>query len=272
MSNWWGKVEDMTIYGLGGISTTTGVAMRQLGLATATVLALATASIAMAQQTVPVTFARGQSSATLTGRITGDQDRNYTVDARAGQTLTVTLKATRGSVEMNVWAPGSDSAISLGSADPYRFSTVLPSNGRYRVQVYQMRAFARRGATANYALTIGVTGRGGGGGAGGGYRPSVDALVPGTKYNATADLRCTTSIGGRAGACKAGVIRGRNGNTVVEIKTPDGGQRSIFFTNGRATSSDASAPMRVTRQGDVSIVRIGNVEVYEIVDAFVVGG
>lgn len=227
-----------------------------------------------AQQKTNVTFARGQSSATLNGRIRGSVDHSYIVNARAGQTLTVNFKPTNASAYFNILPPGSNGeAMFIGSSAGNRFSGPLTVNGPHVVQVYLMRNAARRNEVANYSITIGVTGRGGGGGgAGGGYRPSADALVPGTNYNATADLRCTTSIGGRAGACKAGVIRGRNGNTVVEIKTPDGGQRSIFFTNGRATSSDANAPMRVTRQGDVSIIRIGNVEVYEVVDAFVVGG
>lgn len=120
--------------------------------------ALLVAQSASAQQTVPVTFAKGKSSATLTGSITGDQDRTYTVDARAGQTMTVTLKSTKGSTEMNVFAPGNETAISLGATDPYKFTTVLPATGRYRVQVFQMRASARRGETANYTLTIGITG------------------------------------------------------------------------------------------------------------------
>jgi hypothetical protein len=226
--------------------------------------ALVAAVPTAAQQVVPVTFAKGKSAATVTGSIKGDQDRTYTVDARAGQTMTVNLKRTKGSPEMNIYAPGKDEAISLGATDPYNVKTVLPTTGRYRVQVFQMRAAARRGETASYNLTIAITGAG--------TKPSTDALVPGTQYNATADIKCTTSVGGKTGACKAGVNRGRNGNTVVEIKTPDGGERSIFFTNGRATSSDSDAPMRVTRQGDVSIVRIGDVEVYEIVDALVVGG
>lgn len=113
---------------------------------------------AAAQQTVPVTFAKGKSAATVTGSIKGDQDRTYTVDARAGQTMTVTLKSTKGNAEMNVFAPGNDTAISLGATDPYKFSTTLPTSGRYRVQVFQMRAAARRGEVANYTLTIGITG------------------------------------------------------------------------------------------------------------------
>ena len=219
---------------------------------------------AAAQQTVPVTFAKGKSAATVTGSITGDQDRTYTVDARAGQMMTVTLKSTKGNAEMNVFAPGNDTAISLGATDPYKFSTTLPTSGRYRVQVFQMRASARRGETASYNLTIAITGAA--------AKASSDALVAGTKYNATAEVSCVTSVGGKAGPCKAGVMRRGGGDATVELKTPDGGQRKIFFTGGRATGSDAEASFNVTRQGDLQIVRIGTVEVYRIPDAFVVGG
>jgi hypothetical protein len=228
------------------------------------VSALLAAVPAAAQQVVPVTFAKGKSSATVSGSIKGDQDRTYTVDARAGQTMTVTLKSTRGSAEMNVWAPGNDTAISLGATDPYSFTTVLPANGRYRVQVYQMRAFARRGETASYTLTIGITGAA--------PEASTDALVPGTKYNATADISCVVTPGGTPGACKAGVIRKGAGNAVVEMQTPDGGQRSITFTGGKPTGSNATAKLTATKKGDITTVRIGPSEVYYIPDAFVFGG
>jgi len=219
---------------------------------------------AAAQQTVPVKFAKGKSAATVTGSITGDQDRTYMVDARAGQTMTVTLKSTKGSPEMNVYAPGNETAISLGSTDPYKFSTTLPTSGRYRIQVFQMRAAARRGETASYNLTIAITGAA--------ARTSTDALVAGTKYNATAEVSCVTSVGSKTGPCKAGVIRRGGGDATVELKTPDGGRRKLFFTGGRATGSDAEASFNVTRQGDLQIVRIGTVEVYRIPDALVVGG
>jgi hypothetical protein len=132
--------------------------MHRIFFAAAAVSALLVAVPAAAQQVVPVTFATGKSSATLTGSIKGDQDRTYTVDAKAGQKMTVTLKSTKGSAEMNIFAPGNDTAISLGATDPYNVTTVLPATGRYRVQVYQMRAAARRGEVANYTLTIGITG------------------------------------------------------------------------------------------------------------------
>jgi hypothetical protein len=219
-----------------------------------------------AQQTTNVAFARGAGSATLKGSIKGDQDHSYLVDARAGQKMTVTLVATKGSAEMNVWAPGNDTAISLGALDPYNVTLVLPTTGRYKVQVYQMRASARRGETANYTLTIGVTG-----GATAAV-PSHDALVPGTKYHATAEISCITAPGGKPGACKAGVVRKGNGNATVELETPDGGQRTIIFTGGKATGSNANARMTATKNDDITTVRIGEVEVYSIPDALVFGG
>jgi len=221
---------------------------------------------ASAQQETVVAFAKGASSATLKGSIKGDQDHSYLVDARAGQTMTVTLTSTKGGAEMNVYAPGNDTAISLGAVDPYNVTVVLPTSGRYKVQVYQMRASARRGETANYTLTVGV--HGGATAA----KPSHDALVAGTKYHATADISCVTVMGGKPGACKAGVIRKGGGNAVVEMQTPDGGQRSITFTGGKATGSDANTKLTATKDGDITTVRIGAVEVYYIPDAFVFGG
>jgi hypothetical protein len=231
-----------------------------------------TSAVAAAQQPVPVLFARGQSSTTLTGSITADQSRTYVFDARAGQTLTVTLKSTRGSAEMNVWAPGGDTALTVGSAEPYRFSTALPASGRYRVQVYQMRAAARRGATARYALTIAVTGRPGvAAGALPPTRPG-DAKVPGTRYNATGDVQCALTASAPMGRCPAGVMRFVSGEATVEIKLPGGQMRHIYFRDGRATGHDAgNVAFSVRRQGDLNIVRVGG-ETYRIVDAFVVGG
>jgi hypothetical protein len=233
-----------------------------IALASATLLAGVPAA---AQQVVPVTFAKGKSSATVSGSIKGDQDRTYTVDARAGQTLKVTLKSTKGGAEMNVWAPGNDTALTVGAVDPYNFTTSMPANGRYRIQVYQMRASARRGETANYTLTIAITGAA--------PKASSDALVPGTKYNATATVSCVPGPGAPTGGCKAGVIRKGGGNAVVELQTPDGGQRSIIFTGGKATGSNATgARLTATRNGDITTVRLSTGEVYYIPDALVVGG
>jgi hypothetical protein len=225
-------------------------------------------SVAAAQQPIPVTFARGQSSTALTGTIKGDESRNYVVDARAGQTLTVTLKSTRGSAEMNVWLPNGDTALSVGSPDPYRFNKVLPASGRYRIQTYQMRAAARRGETASYTLTIGLTGQP----KAPATAPKADAKVAGTNYNATADIPCALAAGAPMGRCPAGVMRLGAGEATVEIKLPGGKLRHIYFKNGRATGHDVyKAGFSARRVGDLNIIKVGP-ETYQIVDAFVLGG
>lgn len=239
--------------------------MKKQLLAIAATLILAVP--AGAQQRTVVAFAKGASSATLQGSIKGDQDHSYVVDARAGQTLTVDFKPTNASAYFNVTAPGADSAMFIGSTSGNRFSGPLAVSGPHVVQVYLMRNAARRNETANYTITIGATGA-----AASAPRPSRDALVAGTPYNATAEIPCVTSEGAAKGRCKAGVMRMAGGEATVELQTPDGGQRHIYFKNGRPDSSDANAPMRATRQGDTNIIRIGTVEVYEVPDAFVVGG
>lgn len=120
---------------------------------------------------------------------------------------------------------------------------------------------------ANYTLNIGVAGA-----AAAAPRPSTDARIAGTNYNAAADVTCVTAAGAPRDRCPAGVIRLGMGEATVQLETPDGGQRYIYFKNGRPTGSDPQAPFRATRQGDVNIIRIGRFEVYEIPDAFVLGG
>lgn len=223
---------------------------------------------AIAQQKTSVTFAKGASSATLKGSIKGDKDHSYVVNARAGQTMTVDFKPTNASAYFNILAPGSaGEAMFVGSTSGNRFSGPLTVTGPHTIQVYLMRNAARRNETANYTLTVGVKG-----GATAAPRPNRDALVAGTNYNATAQIPCISSAGAAKARCNAGVMRMAGGESTVEIKTADGGQRHIYFNNGRPSSSDANAPMRVTRQGDVNVIRIGTVEVYEIPDAFVIGG
>lgn len=240
--------------------------MSRFLFAALTAAGLALVQPALADQVV-VSFAKGTSSQTLKGSIKGDQSRDYIVDARTGQTLTVDFKPSNASAYFNVIAPGADSAMFIGSTEGNRFSGLLTTSGRHTVQVYLMRNAARRNEVANYTLTIGVTGA-----AAAAPQPSKDALVTGTNYNATAEVPCITAADAPKGRCKAGVMRMAGGEATVELKTPDGGQRHIYFKNGRPDSSDANAPMQATRQGDVNIIRIGTVEVYEIPDAFVVGG
>jgi hypothetical protein len=105
-----------------------------------------------------------------------------------------------------------------------------------------------------------------------------DAKVAGTNYNATAQIRCAGYKGAAAGMCEAGVVRGTETGTYVDVTLPDGGQRTIYFSNDgsflsfSAAEADGTAAMKSasSREGDTTIATLGS-ERYEIPDAFVKG-
>jgi hypothetical protein len=225
---------------------------------------------AHAQQAQDIQFARGTTGSTVAGSIRGDQYIDYRMTVRAGQRINISLQPTKGSPYFNVLEPGSiDAAVYNSSVNGQRYNGTTARSGTYTIRVYQMRATGRRGETASYRMTVSVSGAAASGTAPS-HRPA-DALVSGTPYHATATIRCRASAGASMSSCNAGVVR-RNASATVHVDTPDGGERSIFFREGRAVSSDSDNMMSVTRRGDTNIVTIGTYEVYEIPDAFVFGG
>lgn len=235
-------------------------------IAAVAVAACAAPLAASAQQVVPVQFARGTSSVTVNGAITGYAYKDYRVSVVAGQTLEVSLRGLAGSPYFNMMEPGSrDVAIYNSSMGEQRFSGVTKRSGAYTIRVYLMRAMARRNETARFALNIAAR-------RGAATQLPGDALVPGTHYHATASIRCRTVGGGSFGMCKAGVIRRAGGGATLHLDTPDGGERTILFREGRAVSSDSQAGLTTSRVGDMQTVRIGTVEIYEVPDALIVGG
>jgi hypothetical protein len=244
-------------------------------LATATlilVLAQSVAGTAIAaagirQETVQ--FAKGASSADIEGQLKGDTTVDYVVRAAAGQTLSVKLQKTNAQNYFNVMPPASQgSAMFVGdTGDDY--SGVLPADGDYVVRVYLMRPAARRGESSNYTLTVGVSGK-----ALAPIAASADALVPGTSYHATAKIKCVPAFDTALRECDAFVIRrGFDGTATLDI--PGGVEkRSILFVQGKPAASNAMARDALTfeRKGDVTIVKLGDSERYEVPDALLTGG
>jgi hypothetical protein len=243
-----------------------------MALAAGWVLFVACPLAASAQsiETKQVRFAPGASSATLKGAITGRRTVDYRLRAKAGQTMSVTLKTSNLSNYFNVLPPGSsDVALFVGSTGGNEWTGALAADGEYTIRVYLMRSAARRNETANYTLTVGITG-----GAGGAVH-SADARVPGTPYHATGNVRCVTAAGQPAGTCAFGVVRKGNGSGTVTVTRPDGRTRAIFFEKGTATGHDLSqadpGEFGAKKQGDTNFISIGQ-ERYEIPDAVIFGG
>lgn len=227
-------------------------------------MALASAFPAAAQQTSPISFARGATSATVSGNVQGNQYRDYTVRAAAGQRMRINLLTRNPSAYFNLLPPGSrDEAIHIGSSSGNSYNGLLDRTGAWTIRVYLMRSAARRGAVANYQLSVAVAGR---------PAPARpwDATVPGTGYNATAPVDCRFSPAGRFQQCNAGVRRLGNGNAVVEVDTGPGGRRRIEFRGGRPTTSDMG-PVTYSVNNGIFEIRIAG-ETYRFADSLVFGG
>jgi hypothetical protein len=128
------------------------------------VLAAAATGAEAQMRTEPVRVAAGADNVRVTGTLVGVDFVAYTLDAEAGQTMTVALEASNGATYFNVYGPGSgpgDEAIAnsgVTTPEINRFEDTLATTGRYTVSVYMMRSAARRDERSEYTLDVAVTG------------------------------------------------------------------------------------------------------------------
>ena len=95
-------------------------------------------------------------------------------------------------------------------------------------------------------------------------------------------MPCTPPYDGNPQHCEAGVIRrGIDGTATVELRGSNNLKRRVLFVKGQPVATDApdrsgagagSAKLVATREGDRSIVRVGDDERYEIPDPLLTGG
>lgn len=105
--------------------------------------------------TKKVTFPAGKSSTAIKGVIKGDQTIDYTVSAKEGQEMKVSMKANINACYFNILPPGSEGeAIFTGEMDGNSFVGKLSASGTYKIRVFMMRSSARKGTTVNYTLNI----------------------------------------------------------------------------------------------------------------------
>jgi hypothetical protein len=249
---------------------------RVASLAAALIVALAPI-LAPAKDSIRVErvqFPKGTSGTTLKGSITGDQIIDYKLRASAGQHMTVTLTTDNTANYFNLIAPGAgDVAYYNGSTGDNRYEGDLAQGGDQTIRVYLMRSAARRNESARFRLKVAITSATKGEG-----RPSNsgDAKVPGTEFNATGDVPCARYTGQPMRQCRFGVVREGGGSGWIKVFWPDGGNRVIFFEKGAPSrydesQADAGAKMRVRREADLFMVRIGD-QPFEIPEAALVGG
>jgi hypothetical protein len=107
---------------------------------------------------VPVQFAKGAHSAAVKGTFKGYDSINYTLVAKAGQTMTVSISGS-SNANFNVFAPGGvpgqTEAMGTGYVNE-KWQGTLPASGKYTIQVYQMRASARRGEAVPHTLSVSI--------------------------------------------------------------------------------------------------------------------
>jgi hypothetical protein len=219
----------------------------------------------------PLQFAKGSSSATVKGSLKGDKTIDYKLRAKAGQAMSVALKTSNDANYFNVLPPGSkDVAIFVGSTSGNDWTGALPADGEYTIRVYLMRSAARRKETANYTLTVGITGSAAASALG--PAPTGDAKVEGTPYHATGKVPCSMGDAPQGSAqCDFGVIRGKQGHAVVHV-TPPGGLKRVLTFAGAEVTSEAGAKVKASKSGDTWSVDVNDYEHYQIPEAVISGG
>jgi len=104
-----------------------------------------------------VHFDKGTTGSTVKGYVKGYDTVNYTLDAKKGQYMHVSLESKKA--YMNIYEPGKGmdaAAMFIGSIKGKNYTGNLAKSGIYRIQVYLMRNEARRGTNTPYSLHIGI--------------------------------------------------------------------------------------------------------------------
>lgn len=109
-----------------------------------------------AEETHAVQFQRGASGAVVNGKVTGNQDVDYTLTAKQGQLITVKMESAWPHPFFSVFEP-KGKVIFDGMSDGDSFSGQLPSSGKYIIRVYQKGNAKDAGETHAFKLTIKIT-------------------------------------------------------------------------------------------------------------------
>jgi hypothetical protein len=127
-------------------------------LATAFLLTgVLSATSVRADESKVVSFGKGKSETTISGKVSGNNIVDYILAARAGQTLIVDFKGGKGANYFNVMPPNSTyEAVFVGSRDGNHYEGELTSDGNWVIRVYLMGAAKDSGKPVNFKLKISI--------------------------------------------------------------------------------------------------------------------
>lgn len=211
-----------------------------------------------------VHFAKGASSATVSGQITGADFIDFVLGARGGQQMKVHFHADNAGADFNVLPPGSDmTALDLDSPGEPEWTGRLPYDGDYRVRVFLYRGARDNGVTARFELDLSITGL-----------PDPDAppapVFGPAKWDARGLMPCgadSAMFGGPS--CPFKVLRYDSGATFW-IQRDEGDSR-ILYVEGEHFSTDSAATITAVKEVDTWTVRVGDSETYLIPEVAIIG-
>ncbi|WP_284274410.1 SH3 domain-containing protein [Mesorhizobium huakuii] len=85
------------------------------------------------------------------------------------------------------------------------------------------------------------------------------------------EIPCARYVGQPMQRCAAAIVHKGADKADITVTWPDGGTRLISFDAGLPTGSDAKSDFRFTREGSLSMIRIGVSERFEITDVVAFG-
>lgn len=128
---------------------------------TSSIIGAVLVTAAAAEQTTKrIEFERGKSEAIVSGKISGRDDVLYKLNARDGQFLLVEMLPGVKGADFNIFIPSrgpGEEALYNSSTGGRKYLGQLYKSGNHSILVYQNRAAARRGETAEYKMLVRVT-------------------------------------------------------------------------------------------------------------------
>lgn len=107
-----------------------------------------------------IQFEPGKSEAIVTGELTGREDVVYKLNARDKQFLQVRMLPGAKGADFNIYIPGrgpGEEALFSSSTGGRDYLGQLYKTGDHSIMVFQNRAAARRGDSADYRMLVRVT-------------------------------------------------------------------------------------------------------------------